>query len=230
MRPRKIVWAVPAGTANGICQSQTPGAGGPLTLNGSLVSAGVASLSSANCSQRRVAIASTANDAARTFTIVGTAAAQGSGDTGPVIQESLGGPNASSVTSVLDYATVTSISVDAATAGAITAGTNASASTPWQQPELELVDPPFAIGLGIFLVSGSATWGVEHQFDRVRPAKDWVMAPDVFPHSSIGPGQTASHDGNYAFPVTAFRLSVTAGTGTLNFHWLQQGVVGGSSP
>ena len=238
MRPRTIVWQVPAGSANAICLAQQPAGAGALVLNGSTVSAGVAQLGPtmpnvvpAYMAQRRIIITSTGADSARVFTVTGIRAQQSAGQNNPpTVTETITGVTATPVQSVQDYASVSSITVDAATAGNITVGTNSVASTPWQQPDNELVDVSVNISFGVFLASGSETYGIEHHFDRPFPGPDWVMSPDVFPHSSVGPGQTASHDGNYAFPVWGFRLSSTVGTGTLNFHWGQAGVVGGSSP
>lgn len=69
---------------------------------------------------------------------------------------------------------------------------------------------PFNVSLGC-VVSGGAnlTYKVQHTFDNVLDAS---VTPTWFDHSSIT-GQTGNKDGNYAFPVTAVRLNVTAFTG-----------------
>jgi VCBS repeat-containing protein len=122
MRPIVVtVGPLAAASGNSIAQSQTPGAAGALTLNGSTVSGGVAYLGAA----QRVLVTSAGNDSAHTFTITGTNA---SNDT---ISEVLTGPNAATVTSVLDYLTVKSIVISAAAAGAITVGTGQTGASPW---------------------------------------------------------------------------------------------------
>lgn len=81
--------------------------------------------------------------------------------------------------------------------------------------------PYFAVGFGC-VVSGGATltYKVQHTFDDVlNPA----VTPTWFDHSTIT-AQTANKDGNYAFPVAAVRLTVTAYTsGSVTLTLLQQG-------
>jgi hypothetical protein len=75
------------------------------------------------------------------------------------------------------------------------------------------VDPrstSFGIGFGCE-VTGTATFSVQHTFDDIfNPA----ITPVWFNHEFVN-AQTANVDGNYAFPIAAFRLNVTAGTGTV---------------
>lgn len=103
-----------AADADGVCQSQTPAAGGSqnLTINGAQASGGVASFTAA----RFITITSAADDTARTFTVTGT-------DVNGVAQtESITGPDTASVTGTKYFRTVTQVSVDDDTAGAITVG------------------------------------------------------------------------------------------------------------
>jgi hypothetical protein len=65
---------------------------------------------------------------------------------------------------------------------------------------------PFNVGFAV-VVSGTLTYSVEHTFDDILGGATATW----FPHSSIA-AQTTSKDGNYAFPVTAIRLNVTAYT------------------
>lgn len=67
----------------------------------------------------------------------------------------------------------------------------------------------FQIGLGA-VVSGTVTYTVQHCFDDVLKGD----TPTWFDHATLV-GQTANKDGNYASPITAIRLNVTAGTGTV---------------
>lgn len=225
MQPRKVTWALTTDDADGICLSQTPGGAGNLTINGALASGGVATLTSANCTQRRVRLTAAGNETGRVFTVTGTRAAGEEGNAS-VIQEQLAGPNATTVDSRLDFATVTQISVDAATAGAITVGTNTIGSTPWVRGRLDM-RAPFAIGFGC-VVTGTVNYDVEHTFDppiRSMTTYNEASIPDVFDHSSVV-GKTASSDGNYAFPVTAYRLTINSGTGTVEFSYIQAGIIG----
>jgi len=74
----------------------------------------------------------------------------------------------------------------------------------------------FAIGFGC-VVSGSVTYTVEHTFDDIQNAS---VTPTAFPNVSVT-NKTANQDGNYAFPIRALRLNVTAGTGSVTITVLQ---------
>ena len=103
-----------AADADGVCQSQTPAVGGEqaLTINGAQASGGVATFVAA----RLITIASASDDSARTFTVTGTDV------NGNVQTESITGPATTTVTGTKYFRTVTQVSVDANTAGAITVG------------------------------------------------------------------------------------------------------------
>ena len=68
-RSTVIMGPLAAAAATGIALSQSGTAGTALTLNGSLVTSGVANLGSI---ARRVIVTSAGNDSTNTFTIVGT--------------------------------------------------------------------------------------------------------------------------------------------------------------
>lgn len=89
-------------------------------------------------------------------------------------------------------------------------GTGSSAWLPidWKQPS-------FAVGMGV-AISGTVTYTVEHTFDDVLTG----AAATVYPHSTLA-GLSANADGNYAFPVTAVRITVNSGTGTASLTLLQ---------
>jgi hypothetical protein len=108
-----------AADTDGVCQSQTPAAGGSqnLTINGAQASGGVASFNAG----RLITIASAADDSARTFVITGTDV------NGDAQTETIAGP-ATTVTGTKYFKTVTVVNVDADTAGAITVGMSADAA------------------------------------------------------------------------------------------------------
>lgn len=103
-----------AADADGVCQSQTPAAGGVqnLTINGALSSGGVATFVAA----RLITITSAGADSGRTFTVTGTDA------NGDAQTESITGPATTTVTGTKYFRTVTQVRVDNNTAGAITVG------------------------------------------------------------------------------------------------------------
>lgn len=108
-----------AADADGISTSQTPGAAGNLTITGALASGGVATLGYG----RKVTITSAGNDSGRTFTVTGT------DENGNAQTESITGPNIGTSTGTKNFLTVTQIAIDAAAAGAITAGATVQSGT-----------------------------------------------------------------------------------------------------
>lgn len=97
---------------NGIAETQTPSGAGNLTLDGALVSGGVATLGKSNV----VTITSAGDDQARTFTVTGT------GEGGAALTEDIAGVDSTIATGTKKFKTVTQIAVDAGTAGAVIAG------------------------------------------------------------------------------------------------------------
>jgi hypothetical protein len=106
-------------SATNIRTASTIAAAGTVTLNGSLVASGVATLDQ----PRRVLFTSSGNDSGITFTIVGT------DWNGAYATEVLTGANATTTYTVYDYKTVTSIVASGASAGTVSIGTNAIASS-----------------------------------------------------------------------------------------------------
>lgn len=72
---------------------------------------------------------------------------------------------------------------------------------------LDYKQNPFNVGLGLVIL-GTNTTDVEHTFDDIF---DSSVTPTAFKHSTLV-GKTANADGNYAFPIRAVRLNVTAYT------------------
>ena len=72
---------------------------------------------------------------------------------------------------------------------------------------------PFNVGIGVVLSSGAnLTYTVEHTFDDVFSAGFDPATATWFANSNLT-NRTASLDGNYAFPITAVRLRVSAWVG-----------------
>lgn len=216
-----------AGISNGIALSQTPAVAGPLTLNGSLVTAGVANLGT---TARRVAIASTGSDASVVFTLIGT------DRNGNVQSETITGVvSGTPVSSARDYLTVTAVSSSAATAGAITVGTNSIGSSAW------VMDDPYkrfwALSGGISGPAGT-TYSLEHTYDdpntlppslttspqqfSLNPAS--FVPAMVWPFSSI---VAASGNNQFVYAnwgIMAHRVTIISGTGQVVMQSLQVGI------
>lgn len=79
---------------------------------------------------------------------------------------------------------------------------------------------PFNVGFGV-VVDGTVTYTVQHTFDDPFNGFDgntvWFDHPSIFDKSG-------DEDGNYAFPVTAIRITVTAGGGSVVMKVVQAGI------
>lgn len=214
MRPVVVtVGPLSAASANAICLSQTPAAGA-LTINGALASGGVATLDA----PRRVLITTSGNESAKTFVITGTNL------TNQVVSESITGPNASTVQSVLDYKTVTSITISATAAAALTVGTNGVAASAWVRFD-EWAPSDISIQC---TASGTVNYTVQQTLDDPnRPtnpvgvaAVTWVPSPDTNLIAATGTIQS-----NYAFMPTYARILLNSGTGSVTGTFIQNGNV-----
>jgi hypothetical protein len=192
MRPITVsVGPLAGASANNIALSQTPAAG-PLTLNGSLVVAGVAILDN----PRRILITTT--DSTHTFTITGAT------PTGALLSEVVTG-NGTNVQSTLDYKTVTSITINGTASAAVTVGTSGVASTPWARMD-EWANTQVTMQ---FDVVGTVNYTVQSTLDDpnsptnpVLPsAVNWVSTNDT---NVVG--ATSTLQSNYLFSPTYIRV------------------------
>lgn len=93
-------------------------------------------------------------------------------------------------------------------------GVGSSATIP-----MNLDSTPFNVGFGV-KVTGTVTYTVQHSFDPVWQSggvTTWYNHPTVA-------NLSANADGNYAFPVSAIKIVVTAGTGTVQLTAIQAGI------
>lgn len=81
----------------------------------------------------------------------------------------------------------------------------------------DLYISPFNVGFGV-VATGTVTYTVQHTFDNIAT----VASPVWFSHPTIA-SKTDNQDGNYAFPVAAIKVLVTAGTGTATLTVIQAG-------
>ena len=84
---------------------------------------------------------------------------------------------------------------------------------------------PFSVGIGVAVTGGATlTYTVQHTFDDVWASNFNPATAVWYPNTSLS-AKTASLDGNYAFPITAVRLNVTAWTsGTATMTVIQAGI------
>lgn len=206
MRPIYFTAQLAAGVANGICTSQMPGAAGDLTINGSLASGGVATLDT----QRIVGIASDADDSGVTFTVYGT------DGYGRAISQTVTGPNIATASTTLNFKTVTRVAISAAATGNITVGTTGVGASTWKPVDYLPVPTNTSVAC---VVAGTVNYTVQHTHDDIF---DPVIAlnPTAIDHAFLA-AQTATADGNYAFPIRAIRVLVNSGAGSVATTILQ---------
>ena len=202
-----------AASANNVGLSQTPLAAGNLLLNGALVVGGVAMLDQ----PRRVIVTSAGNDTTRTFTAYGT------DFSGNALQASVAGANVGAADFGVSFATVTRIAVSAATAGAITIGTNAIADS----------RPIFLDGHGYaqtslqVTTSGTVNYTVRQSMDNPNGPSGFGVPLGIqnvtwLDHTDTNVvGATVSKQSNYAFAPTICKVVLNSGTGSIVFSVVQ---------
>jgi hypothetical protein len=212
MRPITVtVGPLTAASSNNIALSQTPATKGNITLNGSLVSGGVAIIAN----PQRITLTTT--DSTHTAVISGTDAA------GSPISETITFTG-SAITSILSYKTVTSIAVNAGLTAAITVGTSGLGYSNFARLD-EWANAQTSIQC---VASGTVTYTVQLSNDdpnsTTNPvavtAMTWSSSPD-----SLAVGATGSIFTVLAQSPLWVRINLTAGTGSVTATVVQAGVV-----
>jgi hypothetical protein len=201
--------------ANNIALSQTPLAAGNLTLNGALVVGGVAVLDT----PRRVIVTSAGNDSTVTFTAYGT------DFSGQALQASVAGAAIGAADFGVSFATVTRITTSAATAAAITVGTNGVADS---RPIF--LDPyGFAPTSLQVSVVGTVNYTVRQSLDNPNGPSgfgvplgiqnvNWLDSGDT-----TVVGATATKQSNYAYVPVICKVVLNSGTGSVTLSVVQAG-------
>jgi len=200
---KTLTLALVAAVTNGITTTQTLGAAGNLTLNGSLVSGGVATFDVA----RRVGITSVGNDTGINWTVTGTDRYGR-----PQTETFAGATTSSTAQSTRDFLTVTKIASSGATAGNVTAGTTSTGST---APYItDYVANPAIHRCDVTQV-GTATWTIEESIDDIAPAYDMTTSnPHWFSETNLT-AKSANTSDFLNGPLTMVRLTITSGTGAV---------------
>lgn len=210
MRPVTVTVGPLAGaSANNIALSQTPTVG-PLTLNGSLVVAGVAILDN----PRRVLITTT--DSTHVFTVNGLT------PTGTVISETVAA-NGSSIATTQDFAKVTSITINGNATAAVTVGTNAIAATPWVRLD-EWANTQVSIQID---VTGTVNYTVQSSLDDPNSATNPVLPQNmtwITTNDTNVVGAATSLQTNFLFSPTWARVLLNSGSGSLSATFIQANV------
>lgn len=208
MRPITVTRALLTGDPDGIAQNQTTSGAADLLLNGALVAGGIALLTS----QRKVAAHSTGNISTVVFTVYGT------NDAGQSITDTITGVSNTTVSTTLDFKTVTRVAASATVGTNVEVGTTGvGASMPIP---LDLYLDPFNVSLYID-VSGTVDVTLEYTGDAdvLTSTGPFVW----FAHADLT-GVTADDVGTIISPVTAVRLVTNSGTGSAELTVVQAGV------
>jgi hypothetical protein len=219
MRPITVsVGPLAAASANNIALSQTPGAAGALILNGSLVPTTGAEAGEAVLDNPRRILITTA-DTTTKFTIVGVS------QTDTLLTESFLVVGGSSY-STLDYAEVSSITINQGTTAAVTVGTNGIASTPWVRFD-EWANTQIAVQCDVV---GTVNYTVQSTMNDpnsptnpVTPsAVNWISTNDSNAVGATGGVQTYF---SYSPTFARILLNSSGTTGTVTGTFIQADVV-----
>lgn len=216
MQPITVtVGPLDAADDNGIAASQTTAGAANLTLNGALVTGGVAVLDA----PRQVIITSAGNDTSITFTITGTTYG------GHVVSETVTGASGAAVATNTDFLTVTQISTSGATSGSgVIAGTNAKAGSSWVRLD-SWAFPQTAIQCN---ASGTVNYTVQVTMDDPNSPTNPVAVSDVtWLNTNDTDAVTAVGDifTNFDWTPTWARILLNSGSGTVAATFAQFNVV-----
>ena len=216
MRPIVVtVGPLAAASANNIATSQTPVSGTPLTLNGTTVSGGVATLDMA----RRVQLTFGNEASARTMVITGT------GITGQTQSETLAVASGAGATiaSVLDYKTITSaVPAGGGYTAAVTLGTNGIAGSAWVCND-EWAYPPCSVECE---VTGTANYTVQITSDDPNSISDPVAITAVNWLSALDTTLVAASTSIFGQLINSpkfARVVLNSGTGSVRAIFTQYG-------
>lgn len=201
-------------SANNIITSITPTSGTALTLTGSTVNAsGVAVLDS----PRRILLTFGNEVSNRTLVITGT-----NSDNNP-IQETLTVASGAggTVATVQDFATVTkALPLGGGWSNAISVGTNTSAGT---TPRFQNINfGPMNVEIAC-VVNGTVTYQAEYTVSSINSNSNrlgsqalgnYPGTPTWFVHPTLN-AKSVNADGQITWPVTAVRITITSGTGSV---------------
>ena len=206
-RPIKKTYVMIASDANGISTTQTPTGAGNLTITGALASGGSVTLTVG----QHVTITSDGVDTTRVFTVTGT------DNDDKALTETITGVNATTVAGTSNFKTITQIAVDAATAGAITAGIEGSAEFDWIPLDRNITPFEFAYQVDL----GTATLLVESTLDDIQDSSATIGVTT----DAVEASGSSDVSGVSTIPTMAVRVKVTAFTsGNIVFKLLQAGI------
>lgn len=218
MLPIVVTMNLPAGVATSIANVQGS-TSGFLALNGTL---GTASGGDLGTYQQRVVITSGGNDSGIFFKIIGLNLANNT------ISEVLAGANTTFAQSNLDFGVVQSIRPQtltggiATTAGTISAGTNGAGSSLWNIVNWYAMPSNIAFS-GVVVGTTTVNYTIQYTYDDPNNLPTGIAFPQPFNHPTIA-NVSSTLDGPTNDPITAWRLLINSGTGTVRATGIQSGL------
>lgn len=212
MQPITIfVGPLNAADANCIAESQAVTGAANVLLNGDVVTGGVAVLDA----PRQILITSVGNDSSITFTVYGTTFG------GAPVTEVLQGTSGSTVSSSVDFATVTRIRTSGSTSvSGITVGTNESAGSRWVRLD-SWANAQTVIQCG---VSGAVDYDVQTTLDDPNDPVNPVDISTVTWLSSLDSnavGATSDLSTYFEWTPTFARILLNSGSGSVSATFAQ---------
>ena len=218
MRPIVVnVGPVAAANPTSIAALQTPTGAGALALNGSYVNLGSGVAVMPNATAVKVTINGAGNNSGVQFTITGT------NQNNSLTVETIPGANNGTVTTTNYFLTVQSVTVSAATDGAVSVGSSALASSAWVNYDTWSLSQ---VSIQVDVL-GVANFTVQQTLDDpnsptnpVAPIDmQWVNHPDV----NLVNG-TATAQSNYGYVPAYSRVLLNSGSGSIRATFIQSGV------
>lgn len=220
MRPIRFTKSLATADDNGICLSQTPLAAGNLTLNG-VLAAGSPAIATLDTS-RQILFTFAADETGRVFTVYGFDKVGGN-----ILTEAVAGTATTAVTTK-DFGIITRISVDAATAGALIVGTNGVGASAWYLVDWNLDPTNLVISVDVV---GTVNYTVQYTYDNILGEYDgqgnWSNTyPTKIWNDAVLASVTSDGETTYNYAITAWRVLINSGDGTLRVVAVQSGVGG----
>lgn len=191
MRPTILTYGVAAAVTDKYAESQTPAAGGAqaLTLTATLT----------NTYQQHVSVSCAGSDAARSFAFVGT------DWQGNALTETLAGSDEDITIGAKNFKSVTSITVDDDTAGAVTAGMAAAGESQWVPTNWRGDN----LAITFEVVSGTPSYDLQVTNDDVQ-STTYAVESGAQAYSLFSQAKTTDYAGSLMQPFLATRLALTA--------------------
>lgn len=212
---RPVVFSFPAASTTAICTAQTTAGAGALSIDGSLLDLAAMTVAVRRVTlpgiQRTVSLTSAGDVSAANITITGTNLR------GAAVTETRAGPNATTVYTTAEFASITSVTTDAALGTAMSVGTGSTGQTNWWKADY--FPAPVNIAMEV-AVTATANVTVYNTLDNVETNS----SPVKVAHGTLA-SLTSTAQSNYVFPpgwVQAV-MNSSSGSGAFTFTIIQAG-------